>query len=134
MARVLPPVLIAIALVRIGIELFVTRPEATRFASGRRLVGRVVSEGRYGGRTTPVRRAPIIAVEDPELGWQEVESYSHLRVGEEAPVRCVTALRRCASAEDVAGTLARWPFTSGMIVSTALLVGAVVLRLVARPS
>jgi hypothetical protein len=128
----LPVLLVATGLLRGALELFASHPQTVRFSTeGRRTTGEVFESGgarRAGPSKT--RSYAQIAADDPELGGQLIEVSGYPPVGKAVPLLCLAALRRCASPEEIAHDLARWPLTPGMMLAGVLLAAAALLQLV----
>jgi hypothetical protein len=109
----LPLLLAGVGVVMAAFQLFIARPEAVRFSQqGRRVVGSVVSSGgpKYGNGSGRFDKSYCtIGVDDPELGWQVVQVYGKRPVGEAVALVCLTAARRCMTAEQVSTDLNVWP-------------------------
>ena len=107
---------------RLAIELGIDHPQALRFAhEGRSAVGTVFTNrarsqaGKWGSST-------VVEVTDAELGWQSVRTAEAHVVGDRVPLVCLTPLRRCAVASEVNAQVARWPLTSGILMSAACVI------------
>jgi hypothetical protein len=131
-ASALATLLLVAGLLRGALELFVSHPETVRFsAEGRKTTGDVFASG--GGRRMAAskrRSYAQIAAGDPELGGQIVDVSGSPPAGKAMPLLCVPP-RLCASSEDVAENLKRWPMTPGMLLAMGLLGAAALLLLVA---
>ena len=119
----LPLLLAGVGILMSAFYLLITRPEAIRFSQqGRRVIGNVVLSsgskyGHSGGRSD--RNYCTIGVNDPEIGWQVVQSYGKRPVGEAVALICLTSARRCMTAEQLAEDLDVWPPNSTVLMGAA---------------
>jgi len=132
----LPMLLAGVGIVMGAFYLVVTRPQAIHFSrQGRRVIGNVVLSsgskyGHAGGRSD--RNYCTIGVNDPEIGWQVVQTYGRRPVGEAVALLCRTSAGRCMTAEQVADDLDVWPPNSTVLMAAAGFGLAAVLGLTVR--
>jgi hypothetical protein len=116
----------------LSVETFISHPNLIRLSTeGRLVTGHSIRsappQAATGSRYTPNRS--LIRIDDIRGGYDDVEVYGDIPLGQPIQLRCFAPDGNCLIADSVTTQLAVWPFTPLMISGAMLLTVAVALAL-----